>query len=133
MAEDMVYLECPDCGAKKQMTQSAYDELEDTPVCKKCDVEFEEENEVTCNICQNDLSPSRAGTLNFTEKDSEEDVTICRECLSQIASKAKFAVSTETKVVEKIVEKPVEKIVYKTIDKNGNEIGGENFKTTKFD
>jgi len=129
---DIVYLECPDCNAKKQMTQDAYDDLEEMPVCSKCDSEYQEEEEVTCNICGSDISPSRPGTLNFTEDDSDEDVTICKECLAQISKKAKFAVQTETKIVEKIVEKPVEKIVYKTIDKDGNEIGVDTSKT-RFD
>jgi len=129
---DMVYLECPDCETKKQMTQSAYDDLENQPVCPKCESDMEEESEVTCNICQSDISPSRAGTLSFTEEESDEEVSICRECLAQILKKARVSVNTEVRVVEKIVEKPIEKIVYKTIDKNGNEIG-INTSKTKFD
>lgn len=132
MAGDMVYLQCPECEGKKQITQQAYDDMEDYPTCPKCDCDYEEEEEVTCNICQNDISPSRAGTLTFTEEDTDEEVFICRECLAQILKKAKVSVQTETKIVEKIVEKPVEKIVYKTIDKNGNEIG-INTSKTKFD
>jgi hypothetical protein len=88
----------------------------------------EEQDEINCNICQYDCE-ARDIAISFEEKESENQIDICKDCLRQILKQAK--VTPETKIVEKIVEKPVEKIIYRTIDKNGNEVGGTN--KTKFD
>ena len=130
MAE-MIYLKCPECENTKQMTQKAYDDLEYYPECPKCKCEFEEEDTATCNLCENEYYKSEFA-VSF-EDDDENEIDICKDCLTQIFKKAKAPMpQAEVKIVEKIVEKPVEKIVYKTIDKNGNEVGEKNG-WTKFD
>ena len=107
----------------------SYDE--DTEDEEEEDEEFEEE----CSICQYTLDEEIDVGISFEEKESENDITICKGCLAQILKKAQVNLPQSVKVVEKIVEKPVEKIIYKTIDKNGNEIDGYRQETyrTKFD